>query len=452
MDEKGYQIGVSGSEKVIVLRRHDGRQDGHAGGVKQGGNRETITCIDCICGNGSVLSPFIIMKGKYVLKQWSEGSHLPPDTHWACSPTGWTNNELGQAWIKVFNEQTRHKVQDGGWRLLILDGHGSHLSFGFLDYAFRNRILVLGLPSHTTDFLQPLDVAIFRPLQRAYAQEVNKRVREHRPVTKDTFDQCLAAARTQAFTRKNILSAFEATGISPLNPWRTTVMQDFRDRFRKSADANADLETIDFGPTSYGAMIAHCSDVLENPLATLDNLRQALYEAIEVVRGMEARTVIVNEESDRLRAALKESKRSKAPRGRVGRAQVYKQSEIDNIGQLEDQRASRTSRTAPTKEKDRTHQPRSPKNSNRSRQKSDASTSLCGQVCTEQNHKQENEHEDETRNSFEVQNEETMKPTLLSSKEPAPTNLIGKNGKKKGGKLKSGTKSIKPLENKTPDT
>ncbi|KAG9075190.1 hypothetical protein FS749_013162, partial [Ceratobasidium sp. UAMH 11750] len=35
MDEKGYQIGESGSEKVIVVRRSDHRQDGHAGGVKQ---------------------------------------------------------------------------------------------------------------------------------------------------------------------------------------------------------------------------------------------------------------------------------------------------------------------------------------------------------------------------------------------------------------------------------
>jgi hypothetical protein len=72
--------------------------------------------------------------------------------------------------------------------MLILDGHNSHLTFGFLDYAFKNRILVLCLPSHTTDFLQPLDVALFGPLQHAYAQEVNRRVREYRPVTKDTFD------------------------------------------------------------------------------------------------------------------------------------------------------------------------------------------------------------------------------------------------------------------------
>lgn len=70
-----------------------------------------------------------------------------------------------------------------------MDGHGSHLTFDFLDYAFKHQILVVGLPSHTTDFLQPLDVAIFRPLQRACGQEVDKRLRQHQVITKETFHQ-----------------------------------------------------------------------------------------------------------------------------------------------------------------------------------------------------------------------------------------------------------------------
>lgn len=35
MDEKGFRIGESGQEKVLVLRRSHNRRDGHAGGVKQ---------------------------------------------------------------------------------------------------------------------------------------------------------------------------------------------------------------------------------------------------------------------------------------------------------------------------------------------------------------------------------------------------------------------------------
>jgi hypothetical protein len=44
------------------------------------GNRGTITTIDCISANGSVLPPMIIMKGAYVQKQWLTNSPLPKDT------------------------------------------------------------------------------------------------------------------------------------------------------------------------------------------------------------------------------------------------------------------------------------------------------------------------------------------------------------------------------------
>lgn len=35
MDEKGFRIGESGREVVLVIRRSDSQKDGRAGGVKQ---------------------------------------------------------------------------------------------------------------------------------------------------------------------------------------------------------------------------------------------------------------------------------------------------------------------------------------------------------------------------------------------------------------------------------
>lgn len=52
----------------------------------------------------------IIMKGKYVQKQWAINSPLPEDTWWACSKSGWTDNELGLEYIKAFDEWTAEKV------------------------------------------------------------------------------------------------------------------------------------------------------------------------------------------------------------------------------------------------------------------------------------------------------------------------------------------------------
>ena len=77
--------------------------------MSTGGDRQTVTSIDCICADGTVLPPMIIMKGKYVQKSWIENSPLPPGTRWAASPSGWTDNELGVNYIKAFDEWTAEK-------------------------------------------------------------------------------------------------------------------------------------------------------------------------------------------------------------------------------------------------------------------------------------------------------------------------------------------------------
>lgn len=73
------------------------------------GNRENITVIDCICADGTVLPPFIVMKGKRPSYSWVKDSEL--EKAWiAASPNGWTDNELGVHWAeKIFEPETREK-------------------------------------------------------------------------------------------------------------------------------------------------------------------------------------------------------------------------------------------------------------------------------------------------------------------------------------------------------
>jgi hypothetical protein len=57
------------------------------------------------------------------------------------------------------------------WRLLFLDGHGSHVTMKFLNYCEANKILLATYPPYSTYTLQPLDVGIFSPLSKAYSDE-----------------------------------------------------------------------------------------------------------------------------------------------------------------------------------------------------------------------------------------------------------------------------------------
>lgn len=165
MDEKGFAIGQLNKSKRVFSKRHyeSGRSRSHT----QDGNREWVTILAAICADGSYLPPSIIYAGKtnHIQGRWVDaiepGKHV---VHFTSTPSGWTNDDVGVAWLEqVFNRYTKQKARRA-WRFLIIDGHGSHISKDFLDYCDKNRILVMIFPPHSTHRLQPLDVVCFSPL------------------------------------------------------------------------------------------------------------------------------------------------------------------------------------------------------------------------------------------------------------------------------------------------
>ena len=63
------------------------------------------------------------------------------------SAKGYTSKEIRLEWIETaFGSQTS-EITNGCSCLLIVDGHSSHFSLGFLEYAQANHIIVLCLPS-----------------------------------------------------------------------------------------------------------------------------------------------------------------------------------------------------------------------------------------------------------------------------------------------------------------
>jgi hypothetical protein len=71
----------------------------------------------------------------------------------------------------VFDRSTKAKARSS-YRLLVLDGHGSHLSMDFINYCDQNKILLMIYPPHSTHTLQPLDVVMFGRLSSAYSSQL----------------------------------------------------------------------------------------------------------------------------------------------------------------------------------------------------------------------------------------------------------------------------------------
>ncbi|EED15568.1 pogo transposable element, putative [Talaromyces stipitatus ATCC 10500] len=187
MDEKGFMLGIMTKEKRIFSRRKY-KKGGHKQFL-QDGNREWITTIACICANGRAISPSLIYMAKSgnIQDSWLQDFN-PKEQRcfFAVSESGWTNNEIGYQWlVDVFDKETKSQASRG-WRFLILDGHGSHVNMRFIEYCDRNRILLAIFPAHATHTLQPLDVALFSPLSKAYSEELKQFLNDCQGLTRLT--------------------------------------------------------------------------------------------------------------------------------------------------------------------------------------------------------------------------------------------------------------------------
>ena len=212
-DETGFMMGVAATSKVVTSSDTIGRAI-----TIQPGDREWVTTIEGVNASGWAIPPFIILSGKLHQASWYQG--LPPDWVIAVSDNGWTTDQLGLKWLKHFNRHTAPRTA-GAYRLLILDGHGSHATPEFDQYCKDNKIITLCMPPHSSHRLQPLDVGCFSPLKRGYGQDIQELARQgvfH--VDKQDFLQTYLRIRPTVFTQQNIQAGFQAAGLVPANPER----------------------------------------------------------------------------------------------------------------------------------------------------------------------------------------------------------------------------------------
>jgi hypothetical protein len=89
------------------------------------------------------------------------------------------SGKIGAEWIEIFDKQTKHKVEEGEYRLLLVDGHNSHYTVEFLLYAREKLILVVCYIPHSTHIYQGLNVVIFSPLKKMIGEERDKWLHEN---------------------------------------------------------------------------------------------------------------------------------------------------------------------------------------------------------------------------------------------------------------------------------
>ena len=211
MDEKGYALGKLGKARVYCPKWE-------LVTLAQDGSREWASLIECVSATGRLLTAFFIFAGKQIQNCWIAA--LEDDNrHINMTENGWTNNAICLRWFEeIFIPQT--KDTKGDYRLLIVDGHGSHVTHEVIKLCLENKIVLLCLPAHSTDLLQPLDVAIFGPFAHAYKKGLKKCTQygKNYHIDKVDFLQVVQPARHQSVTPSNTASGWRRAGLVPFDP------------------------------------------------------------------------------------------------------------------------------------------------------------------------------------------------------------------------------------------
>ena len=117
MDEKGFLMGLAQASKVICSC-----EGGSKFKLPDDGNRELLTVIECVSGDGRVIPSFISYKGAHHYMGWhrfTDRDDISATFRFSYAAKGWTNRILGMEWlVEVFDKETRDQA-DSRWRYVI---------------------------------------------------------------------------------------------------------------------------------------------------------------------------------------------------------------------------------------------------------------------------------------------------------------------------------------------
>lgn len=211
MDETGVQ-NVHRPSKIVALK---GKASISA--VTSGERGKTVTLVWCVSASGQVLPPVFVFPRKKMKPSLTE--HAPSGSMQCVSDNGWITEDIFTQFLEHFVGIVRCRKERK--ILLILDGHSTHTkNLTAITYACENGIIMLSLPPHCTQKMQPLDVSFFRPFKAAYDKACRQWMHNHagRRILMDDIAGICKTAFDRCSNIGNIVNGFAATGIWPFDP------------------------------------------------------------------------------------------------------------------------------------------------------------------------------------------------------------------------------------------
>jgi hypothetical protein len=112
---------------------------------------------------GSILLGFYISKGKKLCDDYIQ--QCKPRTCMAMEKKAWMTSFFFKEFLSFFKDFIPGGISHTNHHLLVLDGHGSHVTLKALKQPMAFGLNMITLPSHNSHALQPLDVSCFKPFK-----------------------------------------------------------------------------------------------------------------------------------------------------------------------------------------------------------------------------------------------------------------------------------------------
>lgn len=299
MDESGFSIGAIKAGRVVIDKELRTKFQA------QPGRQEWVTVIECISAVGINIPSYVIFKGESVNTKWIP-DNIPDGWRVAAGPNGWTSQKDGKEWLcDVFEPATREKA-DGKPRVLICDGHDSHVTGDFIEHCIDNNIKLLILPPHSSHFTQPLDIGIFSPLKEYMSQEIMPLISAKiATLRKVEWLEAYIKARERAFSVSNIIGSWNGAGLVPFNtqkvlrrvssptPTPPPISYSSNNPFDNVfiSGSPVDIPTLNAANTALNDITAR-NDTIESPL------RNYINHLTNRVERLETRVVILEKEKN----------------------------------------------------------------------------------------------------------------------------------------------------------
>ena len=207
------ELGTLAIPGVLVEKEQKkGNENGSATANEDRGKNLTVVCSMNAVGN--FIPPMFIFPRQRISQQLAVGG--PMNAIYHCTKDGSVSSNLFLTWLGHFKEHS--KVTAETPCLLILDNHLSHVSLKIYEYCNRHNIILLPIPPHTSHRMQPMNVAFYGPLKKAFRKECDMFMSSQglKNITQNDLAKIFNKAYTSVADIQKATAGFRVTGIVPI--------------------------------------------------------------------------------------------------------------------------------------------------------------------------------------------------------------------------------------------